>query len=100
VDTNALLDIARRYEQLSFELGDAGVEIIAALNALDSAMPTEGFVLERVGDIVRQCDTLKDELDGARVKIRYAARRYEESDKHLRRLSKECAQNFGGGREG
>ena len=99
VDTETLLEIARRYEGLSLELGEAGDEISKSLNALTSAMPCEDYVLEQVSSLIRRNSILKDELDGIRVKLRYAARRYEEADRQLHRISHEYAQKLGGGQE-
>ena len=97
VDTDTLLEIARRYESLSLELSDAGDEINNSLNALTSAMPGEDYILEQISSLIRKTNILKDELNGTRVKLRYAARRYEEADKQMRRMSHEFAQNLGGG---
>ena len=97
VDTEALLEVARRYESLSLELGDAGDEINKSLIALTSAMPCEDYVLEQISSLVRRNNILKDELDGIRVKLRYAARRYEEADKQMRRMSHEYVRNIGSG---
>ena len=97
VDTDTLLEIARRYEALSLELGDAGEEINKSLNALTSAMPGEDYILEQVSSLIRKNSILKDELDGTRAKIRFAARRYEEADRQLSRMSHEYAQSLKGG---
>ena len=99
VDTDALLETARRYERLSLELGDMGDEINESLNSLTSAMPGEDYVLEQIGSLVRKNNILKDELDATRVKLRYAARRYEEADRQMRRMSHEYVQNFKSGRQ-
>ena len=97
VDTDTLLEIARRYEGLSLELSEAGDEINKSFTALASAMPEEDYVLEQISSLIRRNNILKDELNGTRVKLRYAARRYEDADKQMRRMSHEFAQNLSGG---
>ena len=99
VDTDLLLEAAKRFEMLSLELADAGYEINNSLNALTSAMPGEDFTLEQISSLIRRSDLIKDELGDTRVKLRFAARRYEEADRQIHRMMREFIRSLNSGEE-
>jgi hypothetical protein len=93
-DTEEMLDIAARYERLVLELEDISATLRQIWSDLEIGMPGNETLLTRVEDIRRKAESIEYDLRDHRGKLRLAAERYDEYDRHIRHVAREAVRTL------